>query len=307
MSKIHLGNIKGEKGDKGDAGTNAYITGATASVDNTTGTPAVTVTMGGTESNRSFDFAFSGLKGEVGAEGKTTSIDINKLTPTYTEASSLATTESGEALSVAFGKIKKAISSLISHLSDTTKHITAAERTSWSGGSYTLLKEYLYNVPAVRTETISSTGQRFPTQITGVDFGAYDELLFVLNGTITIPASASVKTAYNNIFAYITSNTESDGVVFAGLKQANNKSGYTLSLNNTHIRMFKSNYSEVNIAANEPTILTNKTKSAFDPESNSATAFSDTIYIGLRVLNENTANYTVTPNITVKIYGKNII
>ena len=64
---------------------------------------------------------------------KVPNVATNDQTPTYTEASTLATLTSGEKISVAFGKIKKAITDLISHLADTTKHITSAERTSWNG------------------------------------------------------------------------------------------------------------------------------------------------------------------------------
>lgn len=56
-------------GKDGKDGANATITGASATVDNNTGTPSVSVALGGTASERTFAFTFKNLKGEAGKDG----------------------------------------------------------------------------------------------------------------------------------------------------------------------------------------------------------------------------------------------
>lgn len=70
-------------------------------------------------------------KSDVGL-GNVPNVTTNDQTTTYTEATTLAKLTSGEKLSVAFGKISKAITDLISHLGDSVKHITSTERTNWN-------------------------------------------------------------------------------------------------------------------------------------------------------------------------------
>lgn len=68
----------GEPGPQGEPGEAATISNVTASVDDTSGDPEVVVTMGGTAQERSFAFAFSGLKGE---NGKTPVKGVDYWTP----------------------------------------------------------------------------------------------------------------------------------------------------------------------------------------------------------------------------------
>ena len=65
-----LNSLQGQDGTPGADGTNAEITDCTATVDNTSGTPKVVVTMGGTASKRTFKFDFTGLVGAKGEPGR---------------------------------------------------------------------------------------------------------------------------------------------------------------------------------------------------------------------------------------------
>lgn len=71
-------------------------------------------------------------KGQVGL-GNVPNVATNDQTPTYSTAAALTGLVSGEKLSAAFGKLARAVRSLVDHLNDKVRHITAAERNAWNG------------------------------------------------------------------------------------------------------------------------------------------------------------------------------
>lgn len=104
---------------------------AVSGADTWNGTPATTLTAAKAHMDGKSN-PHGVTKAQVGL-GNVPNVATNDQTPTYTAASAPAALASGEKLSVAFGKLAAGVSSLISHLADGVKHITAAERTKWNG------------------------------------------------------------------------------------------------------------------------------------------------------------------------------
>lgn len=98
-----------EKGDTGSAGTTPNVT-ASATVDNSTGTPSVVVTNDGTLTNRRFEFAFHNLKGEPGANGITPNINMTAdVTTDNTAVPSVVVTKNASAANPNFNFLFKNI------------------------------------------------------------------------------------------------------------------------------------------------------------------------------------------------------
>lgn len=130
-------------------------------------------------------------KEQVGL-GNVPNVATNDQTPTYSDATSLATLTSGEKLSIAFGKIKIAISNLISHISNKNNPHTV-----------TKIQIGLGNVENKSSETIRSEitsenivdalGYTPPTTNTTYGVATSSTLGLVKSGTdITVDSSGNV-------------------------------------------------------------------------------------------------------------------
>lgn len=107
-------------------------------------------------------------KSQVGL-GNVPNVATNDQTPTYTEATTLAALNSGEKLSVAFGKIAKAIIDLISHIGNSTVHITATERNNWNAAYNS---NHTHSNKSVLDGTTASFTTAEKTKLSGIAAGA---------------------------------------------------------------------------------------------------------------------------------------
>lgn len=146
--KVLIGNAKGpkgdtgSKGDKGDKGNTGQRGSRWISGTGITGTSTIGTKFpdSGITDAQLFDYYintdtgnlyectvpgtadiaewvymsnFKGPKGDTGLTGSISDINVQK--PTYSESSELKNIESGETVQISFGKLKKAVSVLISH------------------------------------------------------------------------------------------------------------------------------------------------------------------------------------------------
>lgn len=130
---------------------------------------------------------------EVGL-GNVPNVSTNNQTPTYTAASSLTALTSGEKLSVAFGKIAKAVSDLISHIGNksnphgvTASQISAVP-TSRTVNGKALSANISLSASDVGASTVSTTvtatlaasswsGGNYTLSVTGVTATSNQEIL----------------------------------------------------------------------------------------------------------------------------------
>ena len=216
--------LKGVDGKDGQDGSSAYVMGATAKVDTSTGTPNVVVTSGGTHSNITFDFAFSGLKGADGKDGKDgTSVTIKGSVDSESDLDNISSPENGdgyiigEYLWVWNGTEWKNVGKVKGPKGDTGVGIAKIERTGGNGAAgstdtYTIT----YTNNSASTFTVYNGANGVGQDGVTPEFSSVKASVANTTGTPQVTVtSASTGSAYSLNFA------------FSGLKGADGKNGNT--------------------------------------------------------------------------------
>lgn len=97
-----LSGAQGIQGPKGDTGSPAGFGSITATVDDTVGTPAVSVQSDGPNTAKNIAFNFSGLKGEKGDPGKD-GTQVNNLAPLVVDEADAPTVANDYAIAIGHG------------------------------------------------------------------------------------------------------------------------------------------------------------------------------------------------------------
>lgn len=268
-------------------------------------------------------------KAQVGL-GNVPDVATNDQTPTYTEASTLTNLTSGEKLSVAFGKIKKAVTEIIAHISKSatssvsghvkiTDSVTStATDTAASAKAVKTVHDVAQNANFQLLKTISvnvsTTNDRVtPVVITGINWGEYQEICIEVNGTLKSSSTATqVSMGIGPLFkeSLTAPNSAYDFCVIHGYSEDKRFSGKTFTLD------AKLNYSRVkqtNLVYSPDKITTSTQYFYCQTDYNSNTKLlaknGETISGGTTTIRDEFDNYYYTVGAssvtaTLNIYGR---